>query len=76
MRLLQTFSPSNFNPKFQGCRQNDNDVEQSTTLVKRGQITEQVVELPILRQVYDMIDSEGSKGLTNTEVCVLVCSQE
>lgn len=69
LRLLQSFSPSNFIPKFQGYRQNDNDVEQSMTLVKRGQITEQVVELPILRQVYDMIDSEGSKGLTNTEVC-------
>ncbi|XP_073118561.1 uncharacterized protein [Henckelia pumila] len=69
LRLLQSFSPSNFDPKFQGCRQNDNDTEQSMTLVKRGLITEQVVELPILRQVYDMIDSEGSKGLTNTEVC-------
>ncbi|XP_073118562.1 uncharacterized protein [Henckelia pumila] len=67
LRLLQSFSPSNFDPKFQGCRQNDNDTEQSMTLVKRGLITEQVVELPILRQVYDMIDSEGSKGLTNTE---------
>lgn len=47
------------------------DMEQSLNLSKRGQITEQLVELPILRQVYDMIDAAGSKGLTNTEVSAI-----
>ncbi|KAL0415050.1 UNVERIFIED_CONTAM: hypothetical protein Slati_3336900 [Sesamum latifolium] len=36
--------------------------------LKRGQITEQLVELPIFRQIYDMIDAAGSEGLTNTEL--------
>ncbi|XP_076949075.1 uncharacterized protein LOC143621593 [Bidens hawaiensis] len=58
VRLLKKFSPENFMPK-----------EQQVKRVKRGQITEQLLELPIEQQIYDMIDAEGSKGLTYNEVC-------
>ncbi|PIN22319.1 hypothetical protein CDL12_04982 [Handroanthus impetiginosus] len=66
LRLLRSFSPLLFEPKLSGRGRDDNDMEQS---MKRGQITEQLVELPILLQIYDMIDAAGSKGLTNVEVC-------
>ncbi|KAK6148741.1 hypothetical protein DH2020_016266 [Rehmannia glutinosa] len=69
LRLLQSFSPSYFEPKLHGRGHGDIDMEQSKNLLKRGQITEQLVELPILRQVYDMIDAAESRGLTNKEVC-------
>lgn len=42
-------------------------MNQSLSL-KKGQFTEELVELPVLRQVYDMIDAAGTKGLTNSEV--------
>lgn len=48
------------------------DIEQSQSLSKRGLVTEELVELPILRQVYDMIDAAGLKGLTNTEVSAII----
>lgn len=48
------------------------DIEQSPNLLKRGQFTEELVELPILRQVHDMIDVAGSKGLTSTEVSAII----
>ncbi|KAL9157086.1 hypothetical protein ABFS82_09G122300 [Erythranthe guttata] len=78
IRLLQSFSPSLFEPKLNGHGHDDIETEQSTNLLKRGQITEQLVEIPVLRQVYDMIDAAGSKGLTNTEVCrrLGLCSKE
>lgn len=37
-----------------------------------GQINDQLVDLPIEHQIYDMIDAEGSKGLKITEVCSLL----
>ena len=69
MRLLKEFSPKSFEPKTPGCGYDDPDTEQLAKMGKRGQITEQLVELPIEYQIYDMIDAEGSKGLTITEVC-------
>lgn len=48
------------------------DIEESQILSKRGLVTEEVVELPILRQVYDMINAAGSKGLTTTEVSATI----
>ncbi|XP_022853182.1 uncharacterized protein LOC111374704 isoform X2 [Olea europaea var. sylvestris] len=69
LRLLKKFSPSYFEPKSHGRGHDSIDMEQPINLGKRGQATEQLVELPILRQVYDIIDAEGSKGLTITEVC-------
>ncbi|CAI9753733.1 unnamed protein product [Fraxinus pennsylvanica] len=69
LRLIKKFSPSYFEPKSHGHGHDDIDMEQPTNVGKRGQATEQLVESPILRQVYDIIDAEGSKGLTITEVC-------
>ncbi|CAK9179892.1 unnamed protein product [Ilex paraguariensis] len=69
LRLLKEFSPKSFEPKTPGCGYDDLDTEQLAKMGKRGQITEQLVELPIEYQIYDMIDAEGSKGLTITEVC-------
>ncbi|XP_011072578.1 uncharacterized protein LOC105157796 isoform X2 [Sesamum indicum] len=78
LRLLRSFSPMHFEPKPLGRVRGDNDEEQSTNCLKRGQITEQLIELPIFRQIYDMIDAAGSEGLTNTEVCrrLGLCSKE
>lgn len=69
LRLLKKFSPKNLEPKTLRCRSDDPDTEEPVKLGKRGQINDQIVELPIEHQVYDMIDAEGSKGLTITEVC-------
>ncbi|KAL3824487.1 hypothetical protein ACJIZ3_020516 [Penstemon smallii] len=78
LRLLKSFSPSHFEPKFHGRKHNDINLNQSISSVKRGQTTELLVELPVLRQIYDMIDAAGSKGLTNTEVCrgLGLCNKE
>lgn len=65
LRLLKKFSQKHFEPK--SSRLGDDDLDAET--LKRGQITEQLVELPIEQQVYDMIDAAGSKGLTVFEVC-------
>ncbi|MDV3199468.1 MAG: hypothetical protein Q8874_02745 [Sweet potato little leaf phytoplasma] len=54
--------------KSHGGGDDDVDTEQLPK-VKRGQITEQLLELPIEQQIYDMIDAEGSKGLIIHEVC-------
>ncbi|CAA0814592.1 B-block binding subunit of TFIIIC [Striga hermonthica] len=69
LRLISSLSPSYFEPKLHGHGHDDTDPEQSKISMKRGQITEQLLELPLLRQVYDMVDAAGAKGLTNTEVC-------
>ncbi|XP_071686100.1 uncharacterized protein [Rutidosis leptorrhynchoides] len=63
LRLLKTFSP-----KTHGAEDDDLDPEQQVKMVKRGQITEQLMELPIEQQIYDMIDAEGSEGLILNEV--------
>ena len=68
LQLLKKFSPKHFEPKLSRQGYDELDVEQTTKLGKRGQITDQLVELPIDHQIYDMIDAEGSKGLTFTEV--------
>ncbi|KAJ0700699.1 putative B-block binding subunit of TFIIIC, tfc3, extended winged-helix domain-containing protein [Helianthus annuus] len=63
LRLLKKFSPETFMSKGHGGGDDDH-----VKPVKRGQITEQLFELPIEQQIYDMIDAEGSKGLTLNEV--------
>ncbi|KAI3512502.1 hypothetical protein L1887_19818 [Cichorium endivia] len=57
LRLLKTFSP-----------ETNLDTEQQIEPVHRGQVTEQLLELPIEQQIYDMIDAEGSKGLISIEI--------
>lgn len=47
----------------------DVDTEQQVKVGKRGQITDQLLELPIEHQIYDIVAAEGTKGLTITEVC-------
>ncbi|KAL7162716.1 hypothetical protein ACSBR2_043073 [Camellia fascicularis] len=69
LRLLKSFSPKNFEPKTTGLGDDDPDMEQLVKLGKRGQITDQLVELPIEHQIYDMVDAAGAKGITITEVC-------
>ncbi|CAK7356535.1 unnamed protein product [Dovyalis caffra] len=67
LRLLQKFSPKNFESKTRGCGEDcDNEV-----LVKFGKMTQQtdqLVELSLDQQIYDLIDAAGSKGVTFTEV--------
>ncbi|KAL8189135.1 hypothetical protein R6Q57_029396 [Mikania cordata] len=67
LRLLKSFSPETFMPKSHGDGDDDLDTEQPLK-VKRGQITDQLLELPIEQQIYEMIDAEGSKGLIVHEV--------
>ncbi|XP_024973225.1 uncharacterized protein LOC112511735 isoform X3 [Cynara cardunculus var. scolymus] len=71
LRLLNKFSPKSYAPSIScGGGHNDLATEQQVKPAKRGQITEQLMELPIERQIYDMIDAEGSKGLTlNEQAC-------
>lgn len=73
LRLLKKFSPKNFEPKSVRCGSDDVDTEEPVKLGRRGHVNDQIVELPIEHQVYEMIDAEGSKGLTITEVCFFLC---
>ncbi|KAG5536532.1 hypothetical protein RHGRI_024082 [Rhododendron griersonianum] len=69
LRLLKSFSPKIFEPKTLGRGNDDVDTEQQVKFGKRGQITEQLLELPIEHQIYGIVAAEGSKGLTITEIC-------
>ena len=55
-----------------GSGLDDPDADELVKSGKRGQITDQLVELPMEHQIYDMIDAEGPKGLTVIEVCILI----
>lgn len=46
------------------------DNENLIKIGKRGHITDQFVELPLEHRIYDMVDSEGQKGLTISEVLI------
>ena len=72
LRLVKTFSPKQFGPNTHGCGDDDFEKEQQVKFGKQRQITEQLVELPIEHQIYDMIDAAGSEGLTVMEVCLLI----
>lgn len=75
LRLLKNFDPKNFEAKSCGFGENnDGDTEQVLKFGKRGHITDQVVELPIERQIFDIVEAEGSRGLTVFEVCAVVSS--
>ncbi|KAH9323304.1 hypothetical protein KI387_017943, partial [Taxus chinensis] len=67
IRLLKIFDAKDFHPKVPNSGNDDYEPE-TIKKTKRGQATEQLVEIPIDHQIYDMIDSEGSKGLTVTEM--------
>eukprot|EP01018_Ginkgo_biloba_P011372 Gb_30476 [translate_table: standard] len=67
IRLLKSFDPKAFHPKAANCGSDDFEPEPLKG-AKRGQASEQLAEIPIDHQIYDMIDSEGSQGLTVTEM--------
>ncbi|KAG6733311.1 hypothetical protein I3842_01G220300 [Carya illinoinensis] len=69
LRLLKKFSLKNFEPKTLGHGDDDFEEEQQLNFGKKHQITDQLVELPIEHQIYDMIDAAGSEGLTVMELC-------
>lgn len=69
---MKTFSPKQFGPNTHGCGDDDFEEEPQVKFGKQRQITEQLVELPIEHQIYDMIDAAGSEGLTVMEVCLLI----
>uniref|UniRef100_A0A7N0V6S9 B-block binding subunit of TFIIIC domain-containing protein n=1 Tax=Kalanchoe fedtschenkoi TaxID=63787 RepID=A0A7N0V6S9_KALFE len=67
LKLLKEFSEKIFRKKQSECGVDDSNVDQANH--NPGLISEQLVELPIETQIYDMIDSTGSKGLTLVELC-------
>lgn len=69
LKLLKKFCPKHFEPKSLKCGLDDLDIEEPEILGKRGQMNDQLVELPLEHQVYDIIDAEGSKGLSKIELC-------
>lgn len=71
LRLLKKFSLKNFEPKTLGHGDDDFEEEQQLNFGKKHQITDQLVELPIEHQIYDMIDAAGSEGLTVMEARAL-----
>lgn len=70
IRLVKRFSEKNFEPKLLGC---DDHLDKGQKL-KFGRKTlnvDQIVELPIDNQIYDMVDAEGSEGLPVMTVCAI-----
>ncbi|KAL5757388.1 hypothetical protein ACOSP7_019999 [Xanthoceras sorbifolium] len=67
VRLLKKFSLKDFERNSIGCA--DNTEKEQLKFGRRFPKTEQFVELPIEHQIYDMVDAEGSEGLTVMEVC-------
>ena len=67
LRLLQEFSPNNFEPKTRGCGE-DCDNKVPVKFGKMIQQNDQLVELSLDQQIYDLIDAAGSKGVTFREV--------
>ncbi|KAJ0974336.1 hypothetical protein J5N97_016301 [Dioscorea zingiberensis] len=68
LRLLGKFCPENFRQKSVMCGYDASESEVSLKHGKRGQITDLLVELPLENRIYDMIDAEGPKGITITEI--------
>lgn len=71
LRMLKEFSPKSLEPKSLGCVDDGGD-EQQVKFGKKCQVTNQLVELPIEHQIYDMIDAAGSEGMTFMEVCAMI----
>uniref|UniRef100_A0A0D9VIM8 Uncharacterized protein n=1 Tax=Leersia perrieri TaxID=77586 RepID=A0A0D9VIM8_9ORYZ len=58
LRLLKKFDPNEFQPK---------STTSNYKLGKKGQATDQVMELPLENCIYDMINAQGPKGITLVE---------
>ncbi|PKU70118.1 hypothetical protein MA16_Dca020607 [Dendrobium catenatum] len=67
LRLIKKFDPKYFLPKSFMHGHNGSDSENLVKTGKRGQITDQLVEVPLEHRIYDMIDAEGQKGITILE---------
>jgi hypothetical protein len=63
IRLLKSFNTKAFNAGI-----DDTEAESHLRGVKRGQVTEQVVESVLDRQIYDLIDNSGPGGLYMMDV--------
>ncbi|XP_035815188.1 uncharacterized protein [Zea mays] len=59
LRLLKNFDPNEFQPK---------SIASNFKFVKKGQATDQILELPLENCIYDMISSQGTKGITLVEI--------
>ncbi|XP_028554557.1 uncharacterized protein LOC110091869 isoform X2 [Dendrobium catenatum] len=68
LRLIKKFDPKYFLPKSFMHGHNGSDSENLVKTGKRGQITDQLVEVPLEHRIYDMIDAEGQKGITILEL--------
>ncbi|KAK2643837.1 hypothetical protein Ddye_019032 [Dipteronia dyeriana] len=68
MHLLKKNSLKEFEQNSLECGDNT-EKEQQMKFGRRSPKNEQLVELPIEHQIYDMVDAEGSEGLTVIEVC-------
>ena len=67
---MKRFSEKNFDPNLLGC-----DVLDKRQQLKFGRTipnVDQIVELPIDNQIYDMVDAEGSEGLLVITVCAYI----
>lgn len=63
IRLLKSF-----NTKAFSAGSDDTEAETQLRGVKRGQVTDQVVESVLDRQIYDLIDNSGPSGLYMMDV--------
>lgn len=68
LRLLKKFDHNDFESKLTASTYDGFDTDNVVKHGKRGQITDQFLELPMEYRIYDMIDAEGSKGITIFEV--------
>ncbi|XP_002454215.2 uncharacterized protein LOC8066182 isoform X2 [Sorghum bicolor] len=59
LRLLKKFDPNEFQSK---C------IASNFKFVKKGQATDQILELPLENCIYDMISAQGTKGITLVEI--------
>ncbi|XP_039060768.1 uncharacterized protein LOC120204817 isoform X2 [Hibiscus syriacus] len=68
LRLVKRFPEKNLEPNLLGC---DDHLDSGQQLKFGRSIlnVDQIVELPIDNQIYDMVDAEGSEGLPVMTVC-------
>ncbi|KAF5201539.1 B-block binding subunit of tfiiic [Thalictrum thalictroides] len=69
LRLLKKFDPKYVQPKNSGFASDDFETDEPLKCGQRGQTLDQLLELPLEHQIYDLIDAEGTKGITIHEVC-------
>ncbi|XP_050381184.1 uncharacterized protein LOC126798301 isoform X2 [Argentina anserina] len=68
LRFVENSSPIRVEPRTVVHVDDDFVEEKHVKFGKRCKITDQLVELPIEHQIYELIDAAGSEGLTRNEV--------